>query len=167
GYQVMLGQTGYDYSHQESLLDAIIGRRPDGVVITGRVKSQAARRKLQVAGIPVVEVWEMSDDPVDMMVGFSHYSVGFTVADYLWAQGKRRFALAVGDDIRGRQRASGFTQRIHELHQQNSGQTSSNTAPSIFTYDVQVPRDRKSTRLNSSHVSISYAVFCLKKKKIQ
>src|SRR5690606_39715333 len=28
------------------------------------------------------------------------------------------------------------------------------------------PRDRKSTRLNSSHVKISYAVFCLKKKKI-
>src|SRR5690606_40890328 len=27
-------------------------------------------------------------------------------------------------------------------------------------------RDRKSTRLNSSHVKISYAVFCLKKKKI-
>src|SRR5699024_12154154 len=27
------------------------------------------------------------------------------------------------------------------------------------------PVDRKSTRLNSSHVSISYAVFCLKKKK--
>src|SRR2546426_3710623 len=29
------------------------------------------------------------------------------------------------------------------------------------------PRDRKSTRLNSSHLVISYAVFCLKKKKIQ
>src|SRR5437870_5497651 len=28
-----------------------------------------------------------------------------------------------------------------------------------------VPGDRKSTRLNSSHVAISYAVFCLKKKK--
>src|SRR5690606_41108183 len=28
------------------------------------------------------------------------------------------------------------------------------------------PQDRKSTRLNSSHVKISYAVFCLKKKKI-
>src|SRR4051812_49885870 len=27
------------------------------------------------------------------------------------------------------------------------------------------PQDRKSTRLNSSHMSISYAVFCLKKKK--
>src|SRR5438067_3342429 len=30
----------------------------------------------------------------------------------------------------------------------------------------QNAKDRKSTRLNSSHVSISYAVFCLKKKKI-
>src|SRR5438067_9892169 len=30
---------------------------------------------------------------------------------------------------------------------------------------VALTRDRKSTRLNSSHVSISYAVFCLKKKK--
>src|SRR3712207_7310948 len=28
------------------------------------------------------------------------------------------------------------------------------------------PSDRKSTRLNSSHANISYAVFCLKKKKI-
>src|SRR5439155_12864943 len=33
-----------------------------------------------------------------------------------------------------------------------------------FTYDGS-NRDRKSTRLNSSHVAISYAVFCLKKKK--
>src|SRR5699024_12628937 len=32
---------------------------------------------------------------------------------------------------------------------------------------VAVSGDRKSTRLNSSHVSISYAVFCLKKKKMQ
>src|SRR3712207_7377412 len=31
--------------------------------------------------------------------------------------------------------------------------------------DQQRPRDRKSTRLNSSHANISYAVFCLKKKK--
>src|SRR5438874_13811462 len=47
-------------------------------------------------------------------------------------------------------------------------------SPALFTY-VAVrhtllaagvdDRDRKSTRLNSSHVEISYAVFCLKKKK--
>src|SRR5690606_40574058 len=36
----------------------------------------------------------------------------------------------------------------------------------IDNYHIgKVGRDRKSTRLNSSHVKISYAVFCLKKKK--
>src|SRR5699024_12035658 len=39
------------------------------------------------------------------------------------------------------------------------------TAPSIILAPRQI--DRKSTRLNSSHVSISYAVFCLKKKIIK
>src|SRR5439155_20894231 len=33
--------------------------------------------------------------------------------------------------------------------------------------NLRVHRDRKSTRLNSSHVAISYAVFCLKKKKYE
>src|SRR5437773_5925268 len=32
-------------------------------------------------------------------------------------------------------------------------------------HPVERRRDRKSTRLNSSHITISYAVFCLKKKK--
>src|SRR5699024_12747456 len=42
------------------------------------------------------------------------------------------------------------------------------TADATMHYDGghrQGEEDRKSTRLNSSHVSISYAVFCLKKKK--
>src|SRR2546429_6189176 len=36
----------------------------------------------------------------------------------------------------------------------------------IITSAHRIRRDRKSTRLNSSHGYISYAVFCLKKKKI-
>src|SRR5437660_4413312 len=44
--------------------------------------------------------------------------------------------------------------------------SSSRNAPGTRTRGVQLVqvRDRKSTRLNSSHVAISYAVFCLKKK---
>src|SRR5438034_7950832 len=37
-------------------------------------------------------------------------------------------------------------------------------SPSLLSFREQT-RDRKSTRLNSSHTVISYAVFCLKKKK--
>src|SRR5690625_6471227 len=35
-----------------------------------------------------------------------------------------------------------------------------------ITVHLNAPEDRKSTRLNSSHVAISYAVFCLKKKSL-
>src|SRR5438477_1499800 len=38
--------------------------------------------------------------------------------------------------------------------------------PSMHQCDHINASDRKSTRLNSSHMSISYAVFCLKKKKL-
>src|SRR2546427_4743097 len=42
----------------------------------------------------------------------------------------------------------------------------SGIAPSLeFLVAMRVLQDRKSTRLNSSHSQISYAVFCLKKKK--
>src|SRR5690242_6088119 len=37
--------------------------------------------------------------------------------------------------------------------------------PKVNEWAARLPGDRKSTRLNSSHMSISYAVFCLKKKK--
>src|SRR5688500_15691266 len=46
----------------------------------------------------------------------------------------------------------------------------SESAPAAVNLIADVarnPRDRKSTRLNSSHLVISYAVFCLKKKKTQ
>src|SRR3712207_8585123 len=37
-------------------------------------------------------------------------------------------------------------------------------APLFIDYEEHLSKDRKSTRLNSSHANISYAVFCLKKK---
>src|SRR5437868_8853651 len=49
----------------------------------------------------------------------------------------------------------------------NSAALLSDTLPGFASIVHSISfEDRKSTRLNSSHVSISYAVFCLKKKKI-
>src|SRR2546430_5702944 len=51
----------------------------------------------------------------------------------------------------------------------SSERVRSGTVPAAASQGVLIesPRDRKSTRLNSSHSQISYAVFCLKKKKKQ
>src|SRR5699024_12684965 len=54
--------------------------------------------------------------------------------------------------------------RIYLISQ--SGKRSEEAAKILRNKGYKAIKDRKSTRLNSSHVSISYAVFCLKKKKI-
>src|SRR5947199_3939685 len=50
------------------------------------------------------------------------------------------------------------------LSERGPSSTSSAADPNLALTHLE--RDRKSTRLNSSHLGISYAVFCLKKKKI-
>src|SRR5438105_5588269 len=54
--------------------------------------------------------------------------------------------------------------RIHILDESTNG-TIHGTLEGRFIHVVVLDPDRKSTRLNSSHEWISYAVFCLKKKK--
>src|SRR5215475_15129279 len=46
GYQLMLGQSGYANLREDALLDAIIGRRPDGIVLTGIMRSAEGRRQI-------------------------------------------------------------------------------------------------------------------------
>src|SRR2546430_13035850 len=48
---------------------------------------------------------------------------------------------------------------------QAASSSSSRSVSDVLRMTMAVRRDRKSTRLNSSHSQISYAVFCLKKKK--
>lgn len=112
GYQLILGQTGYDHAREEALLNTMISRRPDGIVVTGLVHSQAARERLRKAGIPVVETWDLSDRPVDMAVGFSHIKVGSAIAGYFLGKGRRRLGIATGDDHRAAVRREGFVSTV-------------------------------------------------------
>src|SRR3712207_7883619 len=63
-------------------------------------------------------------------------------------------------DLLGREDERGRHARLR-----SRAETRSRThQPSVASAPASVRRDRKSTRLNSSHANISYAVFCLKKK---
>src|SRR5258707_2871726 len=54
--------------------------------------------------------------------------------------------------------------QFHTDHRPAPGTNGHNSVPGVSA-QTEVEQDRKSTRLNSSHANISYAVFCLKKKK--
>ncbi|WP_061170384.1 LacI family DNA-binding transcriptional regulator [Caballeronia hypogeia] len=108
GYQVLLGLSGYSDEDEDQLLDAILSRRPEGVFLTGVAHTPTLRERLRKIGIPIVETWDMSDDPIDMLVGFSHYRIGVAVAERFLARGSRRPALVSADDQRALARRRGF-----------------------------------------------------------
>jgi LacI family gluconate utilization system Gnt-I transcriptional repressor len=131
GYQLMLGQSGYDRSREDALIDAIVGRRPDGIVLTGIMHSAAGRRRLLASGIPVVETWDLTPTPIDMLVGFSHEEVGAATAEFLHRRGYRRPAIVTGDDRRADLRRAGFEQAWRRLSQAE--------APSLPVHRVPAP----------------------------
>jgi LacI family transcriptional regulator, gluconate utilization system Gnt-I transcriptional repressor len=115
GYQVMLTISGYDEPDDESLFRALLGRRPDGLLITGSAYSPAAMQMLIEARIPVVEIWDISSRPVDMMIGFDHRQVGANVANFFRERGHSRFAVLVADDSRSVVRAQGYIDAVQEF----------------------------------------------------
>ncbi|MCO8170828.1 LacI family DNA-binding transcriptional regulator [Pseudomonas sp. 21LCFQ02] len=114
GYQSLLGPTGYSPEKEEVLLEAILGRRPDGIVLTGTLHTEGSRARLASAGIPVVEAWDLSDTALDMQVGFSHEQVGEQVAEHFVAKGYQRFAVITVDDPRGIRRCNSLIQRLEQ-----------------------------------------------------
>jgi len=115
GYHVMFDQTGYGGAREEALLDAIVARRPDGIVLTGIMRSPRGRRRLLSAGIPVVEIWDLTPTPIDMLVGFSHENIGAAVAEYLRAKGRGRIGVITAADDRAQRRARGLTDAAARL----------------------------------------------------
>jgi len=112
GYQLILGQTGYDRARESALLDAMVSRRVDGIVMAGLMNTERAVERLRRLRIPVVETWDLTDRPVDMLVGFSHVKVGSAVAGFFLGRGWRRLAIATADDQRGAQRREGFISTV-------------------------------------------------------
>ena len=112
GYQVILSLTGYtEPTAEDELVHALLGRRPDGLLITGVTHSPATRQLLSEAGIPVVEIFDFAPDPIDTLVGFDHEAVGAAAAEYFLARGHDTFAMFAAADQRALARRRGFLRR--------------------------------------------------------
>jgi LacI family gluconate utilization system Gnt-I transcriptional repressor len=95
------------------LIESFIGRRPDGIFIGGVLPPGKARTKLLASGIPVLETWDLTETPVDMLIGFSHTEVGKSVAQYLLKKKLTKFAVVTMNDARAVRRLAAFRQTVN------------------------------------------------------
>lgn len=114
GYHLLLGQTNYRSDEEDALVDAFLGRRVDGLVLTGVAHARGVRSRLRRAGISVVETWDLTARPIDMVVGFANREAGRAAARYLAAKGHRSLAFIGGTDDRSAKRLAGFRDGARE-----------------------------------------------------
>ena len=118
GLQVLLGYTDYDVQTEERLLKAMLARRPEGVILTGGSHTPLARNMLRAAGVPVVETWDLLDQPIEHTVGFSNAQAMGELVRHLHTKGYRRMAFIGGvpsSDARGAERRRGFEEAVQAL----------------------------------------------------
>lgn len=111
GLQILLGYSNYDIQEEERLIEQLLRRRPEAIVVTGGNHTERARKMLSNAGIPVVETWDLPVDPIGHVVGFSNADAVREMVDHLVAAGYSRIAFIGGDtnrDTRGLDRRLGF-----------------------------------------------------------
>ena len=107
GYMVVLGLARGEAEMSETL-NALLARRPDGLILTSSEQSPAIRRRLKTSGVTVIEIWDLPLRPLDVTIGFSHEAAGRAIADYVVGRGYRR-ALVISSNLpRARLRMKGF-----------------------------------------------------------
>ena len=100
-YHLLLAQTGYAEVAQKDILDQVLPFRPAAMIFTGAVESEAVRAQLRALEMPVMELFEKSADPLDMVVGFSSVDGGRMLGQNFRDRGYRKVAyVGRADDPR-------------------------------------------------------------------
>ncbi|MBK1783848.1 LacI family DNA-binding transcriptional regulator [Prauserella cavernicola] len=118
GYQIFVGTTDYRPEHEEEVLRSFLGRRPDGLLMVGTSHTPGTLALLTAAGVPVVETWGWSADPVDVLVGFSNAAAASAMVTHLVERGRRRITFAgrhTAGDSRAGERLDGYVSAVRDL----------------------------------------------------
>jgi len=115
GYHVLMAETGFSQEEEQSVVATMLSRRPDGVLLTGIHHSAGCKRMLLGAGIPVVEVWDMTENPLDVCIGFSHIKAGEAVARYAVQRGYDKALIVSAGDERALRRKDSFAAQFEQL----------------------------------------------------
>ena len=116
-HELLVTSADYAPEREEDAIRTLLGRRPDGLVLTGSRHTAAARRLLAAADLPVVEVWELPTTPIGHAVGFSNAAATSAMVGHLFDCGRRRFAF-IGSgqphDTRGTARWEGYRAALRD-----------------------------------------------------
>ena len=111
GQQILLGHTDYSAAREEELIEAMLRRRPEAIVLSYDGHTDRSIQLLSDAHVPVIELWEKPENPIGHTIGFSNREAAAEMTRALIERGYRNIAfLGEADDdwTRGAARRRGF-----------------------------------------------------------
>ncbi|MEM9602814.1 MAG: LacI family DNA-binding transcriptional regulator [Pseudomonadota bacterium] len=158
GLQILLGHTEYSAEREERLVESLLRRRPEAMVLSYDGHTPRTVELLKDIQIPVVEIWELPERSLDNAVGFSNFEAAKAMTEALIGEGFRHitFLGEVHDDwTRGAARRRGFV---------NAMQASGLDASRVLQYGVpplSIETGAKAVEAVLSRFPDTECVFCV------
>ncbi|MBL3675764.1 LacI family DNA-binding transcriptional regulator [Paracoccus aerius] len=117
GYHLLIGHSGYSLEEEESLVTAFLARKPDAIILTGYTHSATTIDLIARAEVPLVEIWNIPDEPRDTVVGISNFDAAQAMTRLLIRKGYRKIGYIGGpreNNDRVEQRERGFAAALQE-----------------------------------------------------
>ncbi len=115
GQQILLGHTDYSSEREEQIVEAMLRRRPEAIVLSYDGHSDRTVALLSDANVPVIELWERPEGPIGHTIGFSNLEAAAEMTTALIDRGYCNIAfLGEADDAwtRGAARRAGFVRAM-------------------------------------------------------
>lgn len=115
GYATIFAVTEYDPKEELRLVESMLAWRPAALVLTGVEHLPETVSRIRSCGVRCIEIMDLTDDPVDIVIGFSHRDAGYASARFLVEKKYTRLGY-VGHDLerdkRAAKRYEGFIQGL-------------------------------------------------------
>lgn len=134
GYKVLLVDTHYSPLEEEKMIRTLLSQAPEAMIITGGDQTRACRTMLEKACVPIVQIMELLDEPIDMNIGFSHWRAGHDVVSELLSAGYARIGfIGARMDPRVQQRMQGYQAAIERAGKSWQGLVKTTPEPSSIS----------------------------------
>lgn len=113
GYQTMLAHYGYSPELEEQSIASLLSYNVDAMILSENVHTERARKMLQTAAIPVIEIMDSASPSIEQAVGFDNLAAGKAMTETMLQRGCRKVAyFAARMDERTRLKMAGYHQAV-------------------------------------------------------
>ena len=111
GFDTVIDTTDYNRFREADWIERMLDWNAAGLVLSGVDHADDVRTRLRGLKIPTLEIWDATEDPIDICVGVDHFAAGADLGQYLARLGYRRPAFVgvpEGKDTRADRRLKGL-----------------------------------------------------------